>query len=342
MKILHVITRSDLGGAQTVVISLANFMCKEHEIIVAAGEDGPMWNILDEKIKKIKIKEIVRQISPLNDIKAFLKLRRLYNKEKPDVIHLHSSKVGILGRLAFPSKKIVYSVHGFDSIRLAYRQFLPIEKALRNRCKAIVLASNYDKKNLIKEGIVEELHVVYNGIHLPKNESGIFIEGLDKYEKVVMCIARISPQKRFESYIEIAKSLPQYAFVWIGADKEYADLPQNLFCLIGFPNAKRFLQLADIFVLPTNYEGVPIVIIDALSYGKPIVSSNVGGISEIVLSGKNGYVIDNDNNIFVEKIQYILENKNIYHSFSKESVDIFNNKLIIDKMVEGYTEIYKL
>lgn len=342
MKILHVITRSDLGGAQSVVINLANSMCADHEIIVAAGEDGPMWDALDTRVKKVKIKEIVRSVSIIKDFSAFLKLRKLYKAISPDVIHLHSSKIGVLGRLAFPKEKIVYSVHGFDSIRLAYRKFLPLEKLLKNNCKAIVLASDYDKQNIIKEGIKNNLYIVYNGVNKPDIEPGLFIEGVKKYRKVVMCIARISPQKRFQSYIEIAKLLPDYAFVWIGAEKKYDDLPDNVFCLMGFPNAKKYIQLADIFVLPTNYEGVPIVVIDALSYGKPVISSDVGGISEIVRNNYNGYVLNNSDSNFAEKISYILENNNIYEKFSESSFDIFYKNLTIDTMVKGYTKIYEL
>lgn len=342
MKVLHVITRSDLGGAQSVVINLANSMCNNHEIIVVAGEDGPMWDMLDSRIQKIKIEEIVRPISVFKDLTALFRLRKLYKSISPDVIHLHSSKIGVLGRLAFPKKKVVYSVHGFDSIRLAYRKFLPLEKLLKNRCKAIVLASNYDKQNIINEGIVKNLHIVYNGVHSPTVEKGLSIDGINKYQKVVMCIARISPQKRFGSYIEIAKLLPEYAFIWIGADKNYQNLPDNIFCMMGFPNAKKYIQLADLFVLPTNYEGIPIVVVDALSYGKPVISSNVGGISEIVINDLNGYVVDNDNFVFADKIKYILENKEIYKRFSEKSSDIFHQNLSIETMVNEYTRIYKL
>lgn len=341
MKILHVITRSVLGGPETIVINIGNSMCKDHNVGVVAGEDGPMWDALDLRIEKIKIKEIVRHISPLNDFIAFIKLKKVYETFKPDVIHLHSSKVGVLGRLVFPKDKIVYSVHGFDSIRLAYRKFLPVEKALKKKCKAIVLASNYDKQNMINEGILSNLHVIYNGVYAPRREVGIFIEGTEKYEKIVMCIARIAPQKRFESFIEIAKLLPQYAFVWIGADREYKNFPDNVFCIKGFPNAQRYIQLADIFVLPSNYEGVPIVIIDALSYGKPVVSSDVGGISEIVLNDVNGYVVSNNNSLFSEKIRYILENDSVYRKFSENSIKIFNDCLTIEKMLDGYMRIYQ-
>ena len=97
MKIFQIITRTDLGGAQSVVVNLANELCKDHEVIVAAGEgDGKMWKLLAPSIKREEISSLHRALSPINEIKTLFALRRLYGKYKPDIIHLHSSKVGIL------------------------------------------------------------------------------------------------------------------------------------------------------------------------------------------------------------------------------------------------------
>jgi glycogen synthase len=100
----------------------------------------------------------------VNDVLTLLCFWKLYLQYKPDIIHLHSSKAGILGRLAFPKSKIVYTVHGFDSIRLAYRKFLPLERFLQRRCKAIVGVSHYDENNLKDEHITHNIVCVYNGI----------------------------------------------------------------------------------------------------------------------------------------------------------------------------------
>lgn len=344
MKILHVITKSDLGGAQTVVITLSNAMCSENEITVAAGGNDEMWDVLDERVNKVRLQNLKREVSLFNDFITCFSLYSLYRKIKPDVIHLHSSKAGMIGRLVFPKRKVVYSVHGFDSIRLAYRKYLIVEKILKKRCKALVVASDYDRVNMNREGINDNIHLVYNGIAYPNiiktDELNSLIERTSK--KVVICIARISPQKRFEDYVELAKQLPKYIFVWIGADREYQNLPVNLHCFKGIPNAKRFIENADLFVLPSNYEGVPIAIIDALSFGKPVVASNVGGISEIVLNDYNGYVVENDINSFVTAIQTILEDEQLYQKFSANSHSIFRNKLTIEQMVLGYKRIYSL
>ena len=94
-------------------------------------------------------------------------------------------------------------------------------------------------------------------------------------------------------------------------------------------------------MLPSNYEGLPMVIIEAMSFGKPIVASNVGGVSEIVRNGENGYVLDNSPELFAQHIATILEDKELYDRFAETSLQIYNSELTIDKMVSGYMELYK-
>jgi glycosyltransferase involved in cell wall biosynthesis len=264
----------------------------------------------------------------------------LYNKYKPDIIHLHSSKTGVLGRLAYPKNKIVYTVHGFDSIRLAYRKYLPIEKLLQNNCKAIAAVSRYDENNLKTEHIIHNVKCVYNGCKQISDKIEEFSIP-QQYKKKIFCIARISKQKRFDIFLEIASILSEYAFIWIGNQNTIQDAPENVFCLGNMLNAGLYNQFTDLFILPSNYEGLPIVIIEAMSYGKPIVASDVGGISEIVVNGENGYTVENIAEVFAEKIKYILENEDIYRKFSESSLYKYHEMLTLDKMVQGYMEIYQ-
>jgi len=341
MKIFHIVTLSELGGAQSVVVNLSNSLSKDHEVIVIAGEgDGKMFNMLNSGIRYIKISSLKKNISVINDICVLFSFIKLYNKYKPDIIHLHSSKAGILGRLVFPKKKIVYTVHGFDSIRLAYRKYLFIEKLLQNNCKAIAAVSRYDENNLKAEHITHNVKCVYNGYEQISDTTEPF-SILQKYKKNILCIARITPQKRFDIFLEIAAILPEYAFVWIGNREIIQNTPENVFCLGNIPNAGLYNQFTDLFILPSNYEGLPIVIIEAMSYGKPIVASDVGGVSEIVVNGENGYTVENITEVFVEKIKYILENEDIYLKFSESSLRKYHEMLTLDKMVQKYIAIYQ-
>ena len=94
-------------------------------------------------------------------------------------------------------------------------------------------------------------------------------------------------------------------------------------------------------MLPSNYEGLPMVIIEAMSFGKPVVASNVGGISEIVRNGVNGYVVENNAETFASHIKDILEDKEKCDTFGKASLEIYNAELTVDKMVNNYLNIYQ-
>ena len=93
-------------------------------------------------------------------------------------------------------------------------------------------------------------------------------------------------------------------------------------------------------ILPSNYEGLPMVIIEAMAMSKPVIASNVGGISEIVRNGENGYVLSNKADLFAEKIKQLLEDKNLYSSFCKASFQSFQSRLTVDSMVDGYLKVY--
>ena len=345
MKIMLVITRSELGGAQTVVVQLANALCHEHDVVLVAGEgDGKMWELVDKRVTRESLPHLQRALSPKHDILAAIALRKLYSHHRPDVVHLHSSKAGTLGRIALPKKRTLYTVHGFDSVRMAFRRFLPIERLLQHRTSAIVGVSNYDSRNMISEGVTKRISTVYNGITLPDTSNITPLEPFSRNRKIVLTIARTDAPKQPQLFIEVARLLPEYGFVWIGNQQEmtqYGELPANCHFLGNILNAGAYCSCTDLFMLASNYEGLPMVIIEAMSLGKPIVASDVGGISEIVRNGINGYVVDNSAEAFATRIRAILEDSEKYEAFARASREIYNAELTVEKMVSSYLTIYE-
>ena len=340
-----VITRSELGGAQSVVVQLANRLCLTHDVVLVAGEgDGKMWEMVDRRVIRENAPHLQRALSLKNDLLAAIELRKIYIRHRPDVVHLHSSKAGTLGRLILPSRKTLYTVHGFDSVRVAFRKFLPVERILQHRTSAVVGVSNYDRHNMLSEGITKRVSTIYNGIKRPDTSTIAEVEHFNRYDKVVLTIARTDPPKQPRLFIDIARLLPEYGFVWIGNQHDMSELgtlPENCHFIGNIVNAGAYCSKADLFMLPSNYEGLPMVIIEAMSFGKPVVASNVGGISEIVRNDTNGYVVENTPEAFAARIKEILEDKRRYDSFSKASLEIFNAELTVDKMVNGYLSIYQ-
>ena len=341
MRVLQVITLCELGGAQTVVANIANSICDNHDVIVASGEgDGKMWHMLDKKVQRVHCRHLKRDISLIDDLRTLYDLWKLGRLFKPDIVHLHSSKAGILGRLAFPSKKVVYTVHGFDTVRLANRKFLFLEKLMQRCCRAIVAVSEYDRRNLIAENIKNNVSTVYNGTLPPAVTDDLSFGIPSKYKRTILCIARVSYPKNSVLFMEVARLLPEYAFVWIGNKEPVEGAPENAFFLGNITNAAMYCSLADVFMLPSDYEGLPIVIIEAMSHGKPVVASNVGGISELVHNDVNGFTLENKAAVFAEKIRYILEDSQVYDRMSKASEVMYEKDFTVEKMTGEYKKVY--
>ncbi|NIJ55753.1 glycosyltransferase [Dyadobacter arcticus] len=352
MRILHIVTLAEIGGAQSVVLNLAKESAVfGNQVMVASSVKGELWNLLPKEVLQWKIPSLKRSIRLGDDLRVIRELRKINITFRPDVIHLHSSKIGVLGRLAFPTQKIVYTVHGFDSIRLAFRKFLYLEKLLQTRSKHIVGVSKYDVNNLMAEGIKSNVKCIYNGIsdffQFHKEKETELDEELrhaiqSKKGFKVLCIARISAQKKFDLFCEVAEQMKDYPvhFFWIGNKEQVYDTPENVHCLGQVENAHRFLKYVDLFMLPSNYEGMPVSIIEALCYSVPVVASNVGGIPEM-LNGRNGVALKNDRSTFVSAISEYIENKDLLDSSRFEARKSYENFFTIRIMFEAYMKLYE-
>lgn len=344
MRIFHVITRSSLGGAQSVVVNLANEQVSSHEVFVISSAGGAAWRALDPKVKVIPIAALKREISPW-DIVVFFKLLYYRFKYSPDVVHLHSSKIGVLGRCAFSPRKTVYTVHGFDSVRLANRKFLALEKLLQYWCRFIVGVSRYDLKYLLEEKIRRNVSFIYNGVFdysrtpVPRNILSELIQEKRKtFSKVVMCIARDNAQKAPDLFAEIAERNPQYFFVWIGNDSVRSN-SKNLYWAGAIPEAYLYLCFCDLFVLPSYYEGLPMCILEAFSFSKPVVASHVGGIPEL-LNGKTGLAVENSVEKFTQAICYFLDDVENYSAACAAARQAYEADYNVGSMVKKYMLLY--
>lgn len=353
MKILHAITLAELGGAQSVLLNLVQKSVEDgDEVMVVSAEGDLFWQSLPPSVHKKILPTLQRAINPIKDERAIRDLRRVYKEFQPDVAHLHSSKMAFLGRLSFPSSIIIYTVHGFDSIRIAFRKFLSLERILQYRARFIVAVSQYDYKNLMDEGITRNVSFIYNGIPDfpsldPVDEANTAlcqakaaIQNSKKFN--VLCIARMAAPKRFDLFCETAKLLEkdQVNFFWIGNKQPVINTPLNVYCLGEVPNAHQLLPLVNLFLLPSDYEGMPMSILEALSYGVPVIASNVGGISE-VLDNTNGFALTNNHETFS---QHILQYKNDLNSYEQTKINArisYTNNFTVDKMYKSYRKLYK-
>lgn len=354
MRILYAITRSEWGGAQAHLFELVkDQVSRGNEVYVVVGKEGQF----SEKIKKLDNvhlfiqRSLIRELNPLKDIIAIRDFRRLIKRLDPDIIHLHSSKAGAVGRIAaMRSKaKIIFTAHGWaftEGIEEKKRRvFILIERTLARITDKIICVSKYDYNLALKEKVASQskMVVIYNGVQDPEFEREFFT----KEDRInILMVARFDKPKNQQLLIRAFSKLPRnkYTLTLVGDGpllQQSIELTSNLNIsdsvrFVGFQSdVNSYLRQADIFSLITNYEGLPISIIEAMSYSLPIIASNVGGISELVKD--NGYLVENKIDSVVEAINKIdlsaVKNlsKNSYVNYRKE-FELVNVLFSIDKL----------
>jgi glycosyltransferase involved in cell wall biosynthesis len=375
-KILILITQSSFGGAQKYVFDLATGLDKnKYEVAVAAGGDGELFERLKTAdIQIFKRKCLKRPICPTCDIEAYFKLKRLFREWQPDILHLNSSKVSILGSLAARNMpiKVIYTVHGsvfqppFSSF--LSNLFLRLEKWTAKYKHKIICVSDNDRRLWLKYNVAptEKLVTIHNGIgpeplFLPKEEARRKIlennyEKLKDY-KIVGFIGYFYPDKNLTTLIKSANLISnspalkdkKIIFAIIGAGPQEAELKtlvknlnldEKVLFLGALPEAQRYLKAFDVFTQPSVKEGLPYTILQSMAAGTPIIASDVGGIPEMITDNFNGFLIKpHDAETLAERILQILENPDLAQEFKKNSLEKVK-QFSLKKMIEQTEQQY--
>ena len=307
-KILYIITQSEWGGAQRYIFDLATELQKDNfEVEVATGDHGPLIKKLSTVgIKTHLIPHLVRKIKLFTDLHAYFEIKKLCQTVKPDIVHLNSSKAGVIGAIAARHagvKKVIYTVHGFvfnePMSALKKKLYLFAEKFSSRYKDTLITVSEFDKKTGVKNTIAppQKFVTIHIGIkqidYLEKKEAREKLQlPLDK--KIIGTIANFYPTKGLPFFIAAAALLikqdPTLLFAMIGdgalrqdLESQIRDLKlENKVILLGtIDDAQRYLKAFDVFTLSSVKEGLPYVILEALQAQVPVVATNVGGIPEI-------------------------------------------------------------
>ena len=274
---------------------------------------------MNEQATFISCDFLVREIKPKFDLLAYQFIAKKIKEIKPDIVHCHSSKAGVIGRLAAKRrgvKKIFYTPHAYSFLAPEFSGkkkflFVQIEKFLsrfsttQTFCVSIGEMQAALEVNLDK---TDKFQVIYNGlpeIDLPSKETIRAQLGLEKTVVVIGNNARMSEQKNPMFFMEIAQKMirqnANWHFVWAGDGQlmplfqsfiKQNGLEKNIHLLGERPDSETVVIAYDIFLTTSQYEGLPYAPIEAMRAGVPILATNVVGNSELVIEGKNGYLID--------------------------------------------------
>lgn len=339
------------GGVFTYLVNLTNELCDEYDIYIAYGlrKQTPknFKKYFDKRIHLIKVQNYQRSISLLRDTKALLEMKRIANKVKPDIIHLNSSKAGILGRFLFRNSKVpvFYTPHGYSFLmadisnqKKAFYKLLEKAFAFKN---IETIACSKGEYEITKE-LTSNATYVDNGINL-KEFDGINMDHQTNFDHLkIATLGRISLQKNPVMFNRIAEAFPNIDFIWIGDGELKGKLTAPNIKVIGWVDNKtalNYLTDADIFLLTSLWEGLPMALLEAMYMKKICIVSDVVGNRDVIHDGQNGYICSSVSD-YVKIINNIMARRSLDQIIvnAKENVINHYNSEI---MANQYKQIYK-
>ena len=394
VKVLMVITKDDVGGAQRYVRDLAENLDKARfETKIITGGKKPMLDVGSETLGARYLSNNFRpHFLFFNDLAAAIELFFIFRREHPDVIHLNSSKAGVIGALAaclyklfLKSKsynlkaKVIFTAHGWvfnpdNNLSGLRRQFyILLHRFAAKFQDAIINVSEYDRQLAVKEKIAssEKLVTVRNGVDfggmkfLDKMTARSFLAGLLKFKTPayrqagktlkldglwIGSIGRLVSEKSYEDFIKAAtlvKNLKANFFIF-GDGYERQKLQsllarhqlQDRFFLLGaVVDAARHLKALDVFVLSSVKEGLPYTMLEAMAASLPMITTRVGGMTEIV-EGRGLVMPPREPEELARAIDHYLDHPQEAEKLAMAARKYLKENLTLEKMVKKTERVY--
>jgi glycosyltransferase involved in cell wall biosynthesis len=357
MKILYLITLAEHGGGQTHVLDLIRGFRHQFEIELAAGEDG---YLLDEARKLAivchVVPNLVRAISPSKDARALRDLIVLLRDTHPDLVHVHTSKAGILGRLAAKLSNIpvVFTAHTWcfaEGTSWKWKLLgTPCERLAAMDGGIIINVSSANREIALRHRVAppERLVTIHNGIPDEPLEPR---ESTSQVPTILM-VARFAPQKDHSTLLDAAARLNSpFRLQFAGSGPTLLEAKRKAEQLglsdrtefLGFcSDVSTLLRTAAIFALPTNWEGFPISILEAMRAGLPVVTSDVGGVREAVADGVSGFVLSRgDVNGFARALEILLKSDELRSQMGRKARRLFEQDFTSEHMLRKTFDVYR-
>jgi glycosyltransferase involved in cell wall biosynthesis len=368
-KICIAITKGVWGGAQEYVYALATSLPKDtYDVCVICGEGNILpQKLTDAGIRTITIPTLKRDVFFIDDIISFFTLRRILLQEKPDILHLNSSKMGGIGSLVgrlLRIPRIIFTAHAWASnesrfsfiSRFTFRILHYITVILSHHTIAVSHKTKRDISGL--PFIAHKITVIHNGISdidfLPKVEARQAIEGMARLstntEIIIGTISELHKNKGLDLLIDACTNLPQYASVYIIGEGEERkrlqgmidgyNLNNKVFLVGQVPNARKYLKAFDVFTLTSRTEALPYCLLEAGLAQCAVIATQVGGIPEIIVHEENGILIRRNRDELVNALNDLLDQKDTRHNIGASLRNTILDKFSIEEMLRKVIDVY--
>ena len=371
-KIVHIITRLIRGGAdENTVFTVNGLAAAGHEVWLVYGEaaDREMLSLLDSRVKRIQIKSLVREIDPWKDLRAFGACVRALRRIKPDIVHTHTSKAGIIGRLASlgPRRpRIIHGVHILAFMRaspLTAGLYLAAERITALWTDAFMDVSPAMRDICVKRGIgrARDHVVVPSGMNLRRFRDASPASDLRarpgwRDAIIVGYAANYESRKRHREFVDAVRPLLEkdkrlrIAFMGQGSTRspiieriEELGLSDRI-ASFGFRNdVDQVIKACDICVYVSDHEGLPRAVIQYAVAGKPTVATRLPGIEMVIRDGVNGVVVEGDRiDLAVDAIARLCDDERLRGHMARGNMRVDLSSWSTETMVRRTLELYEL
>lgn len=357
MKVLLLITRAELGGGQTHVLDLLRGFRERFDVELATGEEG----FLTEAAGRMGVRwhvlpNLIQPMRPWQDTRALMECYRLIRDVRPDIVHTHTSKAGVIGRAAACLARVpsVFTAHTWCFAEATSWKWklvgIPLERIAARCASRIITVSDANRRLALDHSIggPEKFITVHNGIADCAFRAQ---PGSGNVPRVVM-VARFSEQKAQSLLIDAAAGIrPPFRLLLVGdgptrpaveAQVERCGLGHRVEFAGNRLDIPEILAASHVFALFTKWEGFPISILEAMRAGLPVVASDVNGVREEVVDGSTGFTVPRDDvAAFRQRLELLLQDAPLRERMGAASRQRFEQEFTVDRMLQRVAEVYR-
>lgn len=380
IKVLRIINRFNIGGPTFHVTLLTKHLGQAFETklvggVPDAGESDSMHVLREYHIEPIVLEELQRDPSFTSDRKAYKKIKEIIQEYKPDIVHTHAAKAGALGRRAAAKcgvPVVIHTFHGhvFHSYfsKIKTEVFKSIERSLARKSTGIIAISDQQKKELSEIHKIcpaEKIEVIPLGLDLTRfnenkveNRTRMRAElGLKNEEIALAIIGRLAPVKDHDFFLDVVEQVAEKTkkamrvfIVGDGSEREVLEMRakqinnkhKGLITFTSWIEDIASLNHAmDLVCLTSKNEGTPVSLIEAQAAGVPVISTDVGGVSNIVEDGVTGFVVPKGElDTYIAKLTELIENDELRGRMAQNGWNHVGEKYHFTRLVRNIEDYY--
>jgi glycosyltransferase involved in cell wall biosynthesis len=358
MRVLHVIARLNVGGTARYITQLAKELPKYGiETFVATGfvQGAEIEDESAQSIDLIRIPSMGRSINPIKDHFARKQLDKIIAEVKPDIIHTHTFKAGYVTRMKKQSIPVIHTFHGHllddpEFSGFKSKVIIKLERILAKKSAKLVTVGRRVADELLEQKIGHRAQFVNipPGVVAvkvtPKTQALANLNLEDNGTPIVGWIARVTGVKNPMRALEVADALPDTRFVMVGGgdllDQVKAAAPANV-SVIGWADAADLFGASDFILSTSENEGMPVALIEAQLAGKPVVATDVGSVSEVILNHETGIVTNKNAGSIASAVESLILDKTTREEMGRLAIARAQALFSVDRMINAHIELYK-